>query len=409
MQSTGGNAGQGGLGDSKSFGDGRDGAGGAGAQGVQAAGSGNTRGVIDISVLSGAKIDGGAASTTSGADGAAVSVIDGGKNTLTNEGTLTSSSGTAVLYSGSGSLDVQNFGKIHGSIPTGDGDIAVTNRADGVLSRATSYGVTSLRNRGTLITPGSDRGLSISGGFYQTATGTTQIRSISTSAAALQIGGAASVAGTVMFDLGTEDAKSLLAAQSGTFPAVEVAGGVTLDDDTVTQGSAVAQFFLDQVSSTLLNLGYDIDFANDDIKLATNDTQDRLVERLDAMFQNGDLSDAAADEAAALVLIDDADDFALAADSLSGEVYANTQLSALYAAQIFRDTFMSCSARGGQLRFVTQEQCGWFFAGGSRFDQDANTTSTGFTQNAFVLSAGAQFEVAPDTHLGFALGYRTVR
>lgn len=132
---------------------------GAGAHGVQAASSGNTRGVIDISVASGVTIDGGAASTD-GPDGSAISVIDGGAlNTLTNEGTLTSASGVAVQYSGEGKLHVQNVsgGIINGSVPNQDGSGAITVQNDkgALIEAGERFDVETIENNGKF-SPGGD-------------------------------------------------------------------------------------------------------------------------------------------------------------------------------------------------------------------------------------------------------------
>ena len=118
---------------------------------------------------------------------------------------------------------------------------------------------------------------------------------------------------------------------------------------------------------------------------------------------SGDLLNNALDDAVFLAKIEQAEDFASVADSLSGEIYANTQLAALNSAQAFSDRLMSCSDTNATHRFVAQEQCAWLSFGASRFLQDDNEVSTGFDQNTYELAGGAQYEIQPGTHLGFAL------
>ncbi len=412
---------------------------GTGASGIYArsthrAGGGST-GLITIN--NGGTVSGGLKKETSNTmDGVGVFVIGGTpENKLTNNGTITFEKGTSETQNGvaiqftqslsNGALTVVNNGTINGSIvnakvtdTTEDGRIVATERVGGSTGMISVTNGSSgtvfagehidadVTNSGLFVGGSGASGTTVSGDFIQSASGSTRVGWLDGGSVPLVIDGAAFIAGTVGLDLSSSDLLAFLEEGPGSVIVLTASDGVELDALAGAAPSAAAQFTLRQPDDTTLRLGYDIDFTNDDILAATNDSQDSLARHLEELWDGGILADAAVDETLLLLAIESASEFAEAANSLSGEVYANTQLSTLYSAQDFSESLMSCADRDGTDRFIDEGQCMWLTGSGAWFDQDDNGTSTGFTQDSFLIQGGAQFDVASDTVLGFALAYQ---
>lgn len=395
---------------------------GARSAGVIAQSVGNGRGQVKVTVDKGYTVEGGSDG------GVGVQVRDGiSSNILTNNGTITTVdgiSGIAADYLGDARLTIDNSGTMTGKILTNgteigadavlsESPITLTNRATGVVEAGSTLDVGSFRNDGRLqigdVTGVDELDIMatvVTGSFTQSDTGTLAIdldlgrRSVDL----LDVRDEATLAGRVEVGSVSIESDKFSASQPGSVQIVRAGNGLTLDGVSV-RNSAAARYALEQDTDTSLRLSWDVDYANDDIRDQTNHNQDGLVSHIQELFVAGSLNDNAAQEAVDLLAIETASGFAAAANSLSAEAYVNTQLAALNNAYSFGQDMMDCSARDGSYRLVRQTQCAWLDLGASRFSQDSNERSTGFDVDTYRFAGGAQFEINPDLHVGFALAY----
>ena len=381
---------------------------GAGAHGIYAQSAGDGMGAIDATVNAGATIQGGAVATIAGAeDGAGVFIKGGTGSTLTNNGTIGALSGIAVNAKET-SLDLTNNGTINGSILKAS-SIYLQNSPTGVIVAGPLLDVDWLVNSGTLLVgeQGEINFARLTGDLLQTRSGVLSVDLNLGDATGdlLSIDGAAYLDGQVKLNLVLPQGAAGLTEGARVVEVIHAGGGITLSDGLTLTRSAVAQYRLVPQPANSLAIGYDIDFDNEGIRSATNRSQDTLVAHLDDLFRAGKLGSVTPDETLQLLAIETDTEYASAANSLSGEIYADGQLSTLYSALRFGDSLMSCAVRDGELRFVREGQCGWFRTGGGWFNQDANARGTGFDQTSWQFAGGAQYEIAEDTHIGFAASY----
>jgi outer membrane autotransporter protein len=65
---------------------------------------------------------------------------------------------------------------------------------------------------------------------------------------------------------------------------------------------------------------------------------------------------------------------------------------------------LSCAARTGTYRFVSEEQCGWLRFGGIAFQREATSENRGFDQTTWQIAGGGQLALGDDWWVGGALG-----
>lgn len=384
---------------------------GAGAHGIYAESAGQGIGSIEITIDSTGSVVGGANATISGVeDGAAIFVKDGTSSTITNKGMITAGQSGIAINALETNLTFNNTGTYSGSILKKMSSVQVDNQRDGVFRAERLLDVDQFVNAGVLYVAGEGKAgeTKLTGDFRQKSKGVL-VSDLDfgngISGDLLTIDGNAVLDGTVDVNpvgpLGLGDKST----QRGSVEIVHASGGLTRGDGLSVKQSAAVDYELRQPTNESLRLSWDIDFANEDILSRTNHNQDELAHHIQKLFLSGALLDFALPETIGLLEIETVGEYATAADSLSPEPYLNTQLSTLYSAQAFAQKMMSCSSRDGTYRFVRQTECAWIDIGGSRFKQDRNSVSTGFDASTFQLAGGAQFEVAPDFHIGGAMAY----
>ncbi len=96
-----------------------------------------------------------------------------------------------------------------------------------------------------------------------------------------------------------------------------------------------------------------------------------------------------------------------ALDQLSPEIYADTEIAALYGSFDFSDNLLSCHVNGPTTASINYEgQCLWV-GGKGRFVDGADTfQDIGFDETAGEFAAGAQVALNPVWRLGAGLGYQ---
>ncbi|WP_202313351.1 autotransporter outer membrane beta-barrel domain-containing protein [Mesorhizobium sp. L-8-10] len=397
---------------------------GAGAYGIFAQSVGDGRGVVAVTVGEGATVQGG--STTGSTVGVGVVIADGVANTIDNEGTITNvagAGGIAISYSGDGSLGITNNGTIVGQVIDatvtaaapgtasvqlgGDSTITLFSGPDGEVVTDGVLDVRRFVNRG-LLTVAGDRsvgGTQITGDYRQTGTGVLAL-DIDTSDGRvdrIDATGAVNLGGTIEVSL-TDVSTPLIGPRSWTI--VTAGDGLTRAEDLLLTRSVVAQYSLDQPSAGVLNLAYDIDFANATVKEALNDNQDRLVDYIQASYGEAVLDTTLAE---ALLDLEDTASYAAVVNAMSAELALDNQLSAVASAQSFGDSLLSCSStttqRDKAVRFFDDGQCLYARLDGHRFDRDTTSDSLGFSGSSWSLSAGGQLAIDEVWNVGGALAY----
>ena len=97
-----------------------------------------------------------------------------------------------------------------------------------------------------------------------------------------------------------------------------------------------------------------------------------------------------------------------ALDELSPEIYADTEIAALYSSFDFSDNLLSCHVNGATTAAINYEgQCLWV-GGKGRFIDGANTfQDIGFDETAGQFATGAQVALNDVWRLGAGIGYQT--
>ena len=358
----------------------------------------------------------GAASAVGGVD-----IAEGG---LTNKGTL-SVSGTAAMGSGTaltnaagavltvsggvtgdaGAQSVTNAGTMTASINLGGGANSFDNQSGGVFNMGSFVYLgdgNNLTNAGTL-SPGGDSTVSttkVTGNLIQTSSGKMRIDvdGIGTdSSDRIEVTGTADLAGqvdvTVLNPVSTSQKFTILSA----------ALGVTSSSLTLTGGLPV-EFSLLYPNANDVVLGVTVDFTLDENDLNRNQTA--LAENLNGIINLG--GGGVSPVTNALLGITDLDQYRSALNQLLPEHYLNLQAATLFAAEDFAQALMSCRERDGAYAVIAEGQCIWAEADVNRFDQDGTSEQMQTEEDSYRFSAGGQFGLSEQWHMGFAFRYETL-
>ncbi|MGB5835217.1 MAG: autotransporter outer membrane beta-barrel domain-containing protein, partial [Thiohalocapsa sp.] len=422
----------------------------SGSIGLYAQSSGDGRGPIEVVSYGGIL---GADSATEEA-GPAVFLKDGTHNTILNLGGL-----NAILTVGEGSTDVTNSLIIVGDIQLASGggvassftnnnifvgDVviepvsgtlaptagraaanalrtSVVNTESGIMD-TTQVVADDFVNRGQ-VRLGGDGSIGtthVIGNFTQTESGSLAIEidpsRIGTGAQAIDrhfVSGEADISGLVDVSLVTteqtvEGEQVLPIIVSDDDPEaedlVEVAAvGEEVKSISVTP-SVVAQYQLLKSAGQEISLAFDIDFANAQIMESVGVNQRALSSYLEALGSAGAL-----DEQIALPLIEigDIESYQDTIDTLSSEVFVDTQIASLYATGRFVEELMSCAVDSGNTQFFDDGQCVYARVRASRFERDETSSNLGFDQDSWSLSVGGQKRIDNGWTLGGGFAYQS--
>ena len=409
---------------------------------------GTTNGTIDVTVDSGGTI------TASGNATAAISIVDGDANTLTNNGTINASGNAtaAISFVNGNSNTLTNNGTITASgnataaISFVNGDsYTLTNNGTittGDLSTSSIYALSSsgaalaVTNNGTFSGPvdfdssyansfanGSGATLNLTTTFDLGTTGTL------TNDGTISPGGSGSVTtskitgsfeqgsdGTYLVDLNGSSTDELVFATGD----VTLDGGVTVNIDSasvadgssaiavseagsITSGLAVtntatASYTVTQETSDSVTLAWHFSFSDDDLLGSASSNQTSIANHLQQIVESG--AGALGKELSSLLNIVSVEDYLAALDTFASQVSSDGELTALHSGQNFADALLSCAQYEGAYRFVSQDQCAWLKFGVIRTEREANSANRPFDQRAAQFAGGAQLQVAEDWHVG---------
>lgn len=347
-------------------------------------------------------INGGTVAGGSGL-GAGVRFLGTGTNSLVNSGFITSLAGlagNAVLVTGSGDTTVSNFGTVTGLVSLGSGANAFNNMAGGLFNTGVTVDVgaaSTLTNAGTLSPGGSGviQLTSLTGNFVQTGSGrfAVDLNMANTSADKLQVTGTASLAGTVFVNVQNPQ----LSTQYVTI--LSAVGGTTNSGLTATSASPAIQAQVQFPNATDVVLGVTIDFA----ARGLNDNQLAIANNLNAVLNAG--SGGLGSVINGLLNVASLGAYQFALDQLSPQIYLHNQLTTLFSGLGFANALMSCKVANGANAFIAEGQCVWAQVNARSLRREETSSSIGFKEEAEQVSGGAQLAIAPDWHLGIALGY----
>lgn len=362
----------------------------------------------DIKVI----IDSGGTVTASGDSAVAIKFVNGGSNTLTNNGTVTtsdlSSSSILALTTSDAVLAVTNNGIFGGSVELEDGyGSTFTNASGGTLNLGASFDLGSdgqLTNDGT-VSPGGSGSVqdsTITGVFKQTSDGTylVDIDSSNSDLTDLLI---FETDGTTMD--GTVSVNVITAPSTSDETIIAIAESGSISDSGLTiSDTASIDYGVNVSGGNTVYLSWTVDLANPSALGSANSNQAAVARHLQQAMENGD---QLGKELSSLLNIVDVDAYVAALDTYIPQIASDTQLSSLLSSQQFSDALLSCSVRDGVYRFVDQNQCAWLQTGGSSTERRSGSMTRRFNQDAFRTAAGGQFRIREDWHLGAAFGVET--
>ena len=377
------------------------------AYGIYAqSGGAHGNGDITVEIKNGGVVQGGSGM------GAGVGLVGGANNSLTNRGTISALSGTAILGSGNNDT-MHNFGTVTGSVNLGGGNNAFNNNAGATfnagpiayLGAGASTGV--LTNHGTLSPAGAGRvGVTALTGNLKQPDGTLEIDidRRTQSADRLNVSGSASVGGRIQL---TE--MNAAAARPGTRSYTVLNAGAGAQDTGVSfvaPRSAVNDYQLAFSNANEVVVTVATDFSSPRQRGALNDNQRAIGDGINALQLAGG-SDAVAPFVARLTQTEDAAGLKAAYDRVSPEPYAGQIGAAANSSARFSQALLSCRVREGEYRFVKEGECSWFRALGRRTTRDRTDDNPGFHEDAGELSGGFQREINPNWLFGLGLSYES--
>ncbi len=363
-----------------------------------------TNGTIDIT------LNGGAIRSTQ-AEG--VEFVGGADNTLTINNTVSISGGTTDVLGGDGDETIRNFGTLTtpGDIDLGAGLNAFNNYAGAIF------------NSGNRVNLGAGNTLTNDG--YLSPGG---VDSIATTALTgnldLEPGGALVVD---VDPVAVSDNADLIDMTAGSGQA-SAAGGVAVHFSQLT-GTAGDQFLLIETNQEVLVQGLqlsaavnaEIEYLDSETDVVLTLTSDDLIDFVpNGLNRNqtniGQSLDVAFDVGAPaldpvfnslLYYTFGLDAYKDALDQLSPEIYADTQLAALYSSLDFSNNLLSCRINGRDAAAINKQgQCVWAAAKWRETDRDATSQNIGFDEQAWQFAGGVQVALDPVWRLNFGLGYQ---
>jgi uncharacterized protein with beta-barrel porin domain len=329
--------------------------------------------------------------------GAGVKFIDGGSNILLNYGRISALSGTAIVAGGADE-SVYNLGTVTGSVDLGLGANSFQNFAGAIFNSGAIASVGTFVNEGTLA-PGGIGAIQmtvVDDTFTQTASGiyAVDLDAASTTSDQVIVSDTASVGGTVKVSVTT-----LPSAARQSYTILQALSGVT---DTglallasPALGASLAFTATDVVLSTSVN------FATGGL----NPNQRSIARALNGGFNAG--GGGLTPLLIGLLNVEGDDAYKAALNQLSPELYADAQISTLYASLGFANNLLSCRVNGpGTASIIYEGQCLWAGASAVFFDQDSTADRIGSSETSGLFAAGAQVKLNEFWRFGFGASYQ---
>jgi len=346
-----------------------------------------------------------AGSTITGGPGPGDGIdFDGyGVNRVVNFGTITTV-GDNAIDGESGAEIIDNYGTITGNVDLGYGANRFNNRSGGVFNSGTNVylGVGNTLNNAGKLSPGGSGTIlttALTGKLVQTSGGqlATDINLGAVTNDRVNITGTAKLGGKVKVAVQNP---ALLTHQ---FTILSAAGGTTNNGLGLLASPALqAQLLFPNATDVVLSV--DVDFAPDGLNRNQTHIGQNLNQILGATGAGGG---ALGPVYAGLFNVFTLNGYRDALDQLSPEIYADTQIAALYSSFDFSDNLLSCHVNGTTTASINYEgQCLWVGAKGRFIDGADTFQDIGFDETAGEFAGGAQFALNSMWRLGFGLGYQ---
>lgn len=379
---------------------------GRGADGVYAHSGGKAvggpmagRGPISVRIEDGGSIRGGSGTA------AGVRLSGGTNNLITNLGTLSAQSGTAIV-GGDGGETVHNHGTITGSVVLGAGTNAFHNENGGLFNTGelVSLGAgNALTNQGVLA-PGGEGALmrtALSGDLVQGAGGVMafDLDLGTRQSDKLDVAGSAQLDGRLRLALANSGYASPGVQR---YPLLAASGGAAaVDLELQAERSAVVTYALASPTSDTLAVDARVDFS----PLMMRENARRIGQHVNATQAAGG-SAGFAPFAAGLIAQPDLASLEAAYEMLSPALVGGVTTLTAQASAEFNDAMHSCRQREGKDRFLREGECGWLRVGRAGRDQRRTQDNDGYELDTVSVAGGVQRALGPDLSMGVGLAYQ---
>jgi uncharacterized protein YhjY with autotransporter beta-barrel domain len=326
---------------------------------------------------------------------------------VTNSGTIknTTTGGYAIFNGGtSAKIDVQNTGTITGNIATGAGPASiVANGARGVLAPYDTVDLGAggrLWNAGAVEVSGAGRfgRTALTGDLVQADSGRLvfDLDAVAGKVDHLHVSGAASLGG------GFELVPTTLLP--GSHEVLSADGGVTLGG--VSPAATHLFSFTPSVAGNTVSVATTADFSAEG---AGGTSRRSVADHLQRVWDAGGDGFATGFAALAAVGAGDAEAYAGALDTLSGQSVAAVGYARYLGSQAFAQATYSCPRFEDASVVRTESTCGWFRVSGSWLERDATGGDPGFDFDAVTTAIGGQVAIGDGLFVGGALGWESSR
>jgi outer membrane autotransporter protein len=188
----------------------------------------------------------------------------------------------------------------------------------------------------------------------------------------------------------------------GSHEMLSADGGVSLGD--ISPAATHLFDFTPSVEATRVSVATAADFRTEG---ADGATRRSVAEHLQRVWSAG--GEGFATGFAALASVGDADAYADALDTLSGQSVAAIGYALYLGARPFVQASYSCPRFEDASVVRTESRCGWFRVNGSWLERDAAGGDPGFDFDAVTTAFGGQAEISDGLFVGGALGWESSR
>ena len=355
-------------------------------------------------------------------------VLGGDDNVITiGKGATVTSASRHAIFGGDEDETVENYGLVDGNVDLGLGDSAFNNYAGASFYTASIINLNGgqLFNGGLLSPggPGVIQSTELNGSLLQSSTGryAVDVDMGNANSDFIHMNGGADLNGRV---LPTIVANPVTGKEQVT---ILTADGGVINNGVAVKDTALVDYGLELDPNNVV-LKIDVDFAPKGLAKEQNG----VGSVLNKVFKGGGPNDMEG-LALALLQLPTVKDVSKAYTQLTGENYRALSMAELYSQERFSDDQMNCPARGdtgayvaapampeplklgegdyapGQAPMVApsidENQCVWTRVRWRNLQQDANSGTTGFDEDAVGISGGGQVALSGPWFAGLALGY----
>ena len=329
--------------------------------------------------------------------------LSGNTATLRNYGTIIGNSTGFAIFATGNDVIVDNFATVTGNVfAFGASSAVFNNHAGALLNSGEELSAGVIINDGTIAPGGRGTVLTTEnpfGGLVQNVDGIYAVDLDPQAATSdyINLVDTAALAGKVDVNL-----LSLPLGAAQSFLILTAANGAIDNGLGVVASPALHSTLLFDPNGQDVYLGIAVDFAVDGL----NRNQRAIALSLDHVFTGG--AGGLGPALLGLLNVDDLGQYKNALDQLSPEIYADAEISALYAGLAFSSSLLSCKVNGTDTASIIREgQCLWAGASARFLNTNSTSQQIGFNETAGLFNAGAQIALDDVWRLGFAGGYQS--